>query len=172
MPDEFAWLERIAWATTIFTLVVAIVTVRAANIQRRRQFETIYVQRYWALIDQLSLDALRGDQQDPIDAADQRVARFYLRLCEDELELRQAGWITDETWRIWEAGIVAQLQRWPFDQVWQEVSRETGQDGLAERPEEFTLLRAFLADQKDPLTKVSRWTQGVRGFRRMITGGP
>lgn len=53
----FADIASVATAIGIF---VAVFAVRAANLQRRRQFETVYVQRYWALIDKLSLEALNG----------------------------------------------------------------------------------------------------------------
>jgi hypothetical protein len=146
-------LEQISWIATaisaIVTLigvVVAILAVGAAHLQRRRQFETIYVQRYWVLMDQLSLDAIKGRERPQINPTDQHVIRSYLRLCEDELELRREGWISEETWAIWRTGILAQIQRWPFKAVWCEVDRQTGPGRPEGALEEFSLLRKFLPD--------------------------
>jgi hypothetical protein len=172
VADRFDWLEPVAWAATALTVIIAILTVRAAHLQRRRQFETIYVQRYWTLLDQLSLDALRSRQRPQISVTDQRVIRSYLRLCEDELELRQAGWITRETWRIWQSGITAQLKRWPFEQVWSEVDRETGPKRPNGTLEEFALLRDFLSAGRDPLRENPRHKRACRYVRRLLTGGP
>ncbi|GLY39785.1 hypothetical protein Amsp01_058080 [Amycolatopsis sp. NBRC 101858] len=44
---------------------------------------------------------LRGDATDEVKADDERVVRAYLRLCEDQLELRRLGWISTSTWAIW-----------------------------------------------------------------------
>jgi hypothetical protein len=43
-----------------FGVFIAVLAVRVSNLERRRQFETIFVQRYWSLIDCLSLDAQKG----------------------------------------------------------------------------------------------------------------
>ena len=188
-------LEEISWVATaigVFVaaigVLVAVRAVHAANLQRRRQFETIYVQRYWTLIDQLSLDAHKGRQPPPVEVdglmatpwhsqindTDQRVVRSYLRLCEDELELRQEGWISRETWAIWRTGIAAQLERWPFKPIWCEVDQQTGParpDPMV--PEEFTLLRAFMTkDEKDPLKAFPRSVRFRRSVRRLLIGAP
>jgi hypothetical protein len=171
--QQFAWLEPVAWGAAVIGLIVAYLAVRAAHLQRRRQFETIYVQRYWALMDQLSIEALKGNPRPTISLADQRVIRSYLRLCEDELELRQEGWISRETWAIWKTGITAQTKRWPFQAVWQEVDRETGpRRSNTDIPEEFTLLRKFLCDGKDPKSMYSRWKRCWRFTCRLLTGSP
>jgi hypothetical protein len=172
MIDGFAWLERLAWGATVIAVIVGVVTVRAAYLQRRRQFETIYVQRYWTLIDKLSLEALRGRAQPQIRVIDQQIVRSYLRLCEDELELRKAGWITSDTWEIWETGIRAQLKRWPFCQVWREVNCETGPERPIDAIEEFTLLRTFLLDGEDPLENASLRKRLRQRISRMLGGGP
>ena len=71
-------------------------------------------------MDNLSIDALRG-VGGPVADGDEKVVRSYIRLCEDECELRAAGWIGDSTWSIWSDGMTQQFERWPFDQVWGEV---------------------------------------------------
>src|SRR3954468_10915936 len=107
------------------SLILTMLSLRASQRQRLRQFETLYVQRYWALLDRLSLTGLRGDATDEVSAEDERVVRAYLRLCEDQLELRRLGWIGTSTWAIWIDGMRAQLGRRPFDLVWKEVREST-----------------------------------------------
>lgn len=41
---------------------------------------------------------------------ERHLAIAYLRLSEDELDLRKQGFITDRTWAIWSEGIRAQLR--------------------------------------------------------------
>jgi hypothetical protein len=181
-------LEDIAWVATAVGVLVAAFSVRAANSQRRRQFETIYVQRYWALMDQLSLDALKGcdpesfhskgpstvDEGLDISQNDERIVRSYLRLCEDELELRREGWISYETWAIWQVGIAAQLRRWPFKLLWRDVNQQTGRDRPDQAvPKEFELLREFMDEgNNDPFKNVPRRKRLGRFVRRLLTGAP
>lgn len=84
-------------------------SIRASQRQRLRQFEGFYVQRYWALMDKLSLDALRGIPLETVRTSDQKAVRAYIRLCEDECELRVKGWIADATWSIWAEGMKISL---------------------------------------------------------------
>jgi hypothetical protein len=53
-------IQDIATIVTAVGVFVAVLGLRAAQRQRMRQFETLYVQRYWSLMDGLSLDVLRG----------------------------------------------------------------------------------------------------------------
>jgi hypothetical protein len=156
--------QNIASIAAVFGIFIAVLAVRAARLQRRRQFETIFVQRYWSLIDRLSLDAQKGHRRPQIEGSDEKTVRSYLRLCEDELKLRKEGWISDETWQIWQIGMVAQLRRWPFDVIWTEVNKQTGPERTDRSvPEEFQLLRQFLEDEKDPKTLRPRWKRFARG---------
>jgi hypothetical protein len=66
--------------------------------QTHREFEHLYVARYWALMDRLSLAfAIEGQ----VCKEDKPVVRGYLQLCEDEIDLRRLGRITDNTWKYW-----------------------------------------------------------------------
>ncbi|MDI5975993.1 hypothetical protein [Amycolatopsis magusensis] len=97
-------IQFVTSTVMIASLIVAALSVRAAKRQRLRQFETVYVQRYWALMDRLSLDALRGEPVGDLVDDDQRAVRAYLRLCEDQLDLRRRGWLSASTWLIWAEG--------------------------------------------------------------------
>jgi hypothetical protein len=105
----------------MLSLVFAGTALRASQRQRLRQLEMLYVQRYWSLMDKLSLSALRGTPSIEVDDEDEKVVRAYLRLCEDQLELRKQGWLTNATWRLWSVGMEQQLNRWPFRAVWSAI---------------------------------------------------
>ena len=140
----------VAALIALFAGVVAAKSLWALNRQRIRQFETTFVERYWSLMDRLSLAALRGVHQPNIADEDAKVSRLYLRLCEDQLELRRDGWISDETWEVWEPGIIAQIHRWPFSAEWEHVMLET---------DEFKLLRALIDPERrcDPKAVSRGW---------------
>jgi hypothetical protein len=159
-------LQDIGTVATAVGVLLAVLSLRAARLQRRRQFETIYVQRYWALMDGLTVDSLAGRRAEDVGPVDEKVALAYIRLCEDELELRQAGWISHETWQLWSAGIKAQLDhRWPFDEVWTEIAKKNkdlGNDG------EYKLLIDFMEHGVDPHAAAPRRLR----FWRAITPSP
>lgn len=98
-------LQTIATMITALGILLGVLTLRASQRQRLRQFEAMYVVRYWHLMDGLSLDAHKGVALQPVSLGDQKIARAYFRLCEDECELREAGWIGDATWRLWSGGM-------------------------------------------------------------------
>lgn len=112
------------------------------------------MQRYWALMDGLTVDALAGRRTGSLQPQDEKVALAYIRLCEDQLELRGAGWISDETWSIWSSGIRVQLERrLPFSDVWAQVRQHNEQLGDYG---EFKLLRDYTASWHDPYLALPR----------------
>lgn len=151
-------LQDIGQLATAVGVFLAWLTLRAARRQRLRQFETIYVQRYWTLMDGLSTDAAAGRRSGGLAESDEKIARAYIRLCEDELELRREGWISAVTWRIWRDGIAAQMGRWPFCEAWNRI--EHANKHVPEKHREFELLRKFLAGQTNPRTTLT-WTRRI-----------
>ncbi|WIB63591.1 hypothetical protein [Curtobacterium sp. MCBD17_040] len=73
-----------------------------------------------------------------------------LRLCEDELDLRRNGFLTNPTWRIWSGSIRA-------------VKKDPAKTRVLERAEEMTLLREYLKTESDPI-EVGWLTALVRGL--------
>ena len=73
--------------------------------QMHRDFELLYVQRYWQLMDRRS--PAFALERDPTDA-DRLAIRAYLQLCEDEVDLRRLGRVTDNTWGFWSRSIISQ----------------------------------------------------------------
>jgi len=87
----------------------------------------MYVQRYWKILDDLSLDSLRGSSTDKISEADEKAIRSYILLCEDELELRKEGYIADSTYKLWADGMLSQLKQPMFQRVWQRIQKEAAE---------------------------------------------
>jgi len=111
----------------IFSFIVAVVGVtgllfslRQANLARLRQFEGKYVDRYWSILDSLSLGALSISDHSP-GPDDEEAIRRYIFLCEDELQMRKSGYISDATYYEWADGIVDQFRQPMFKDVWDRV---------------------------------------------------
>ena len=105
------------------------------NRQQHRDFENMYVQRYWMIVDRLSAEyVLRGRRQE-LSESDTLACHAYLQLCEDEVDLYEAGRITKDTWAIWKAGIDYALAEEPFREILEKSSAES-----------FTTLRRYIQD--------------------------
>lgn len=90
---------------------------------RLRQFEGKYVERYWSILDNLSLPALSISNEDP-DEEDVKNIRKYILLCEDELQMRGNGYISDSTYEEWADGMITQFDQPMFRAVWEKVEEE------------------------------------------------
>ena len=83
---------------------------------------------------------------------DTRTVIAYLRLCEDEIDLRQQGFVSDQTWKIWAWGILEQMKHTPYEKQLNMMAVD-----------ELTSLRKFLVDREDPLEWgwLKRWWSGL-----------
>jgi hypothetical protein len=126
-----AWATFITAIATLGALCAAVGQLYLLRKQRRRDFEDLFVQRYWGIMDRLTIEAIecKPPKDRKVLPEDRRAVVSYLRLCEDELDLRAQNWVSADTWRIWHAGIASQLKRWPFDVVWKEVSAREAESG-------------------------------------------
>lgn len=152
-------IADIALIVTALGVLAAVFGLRQSNRERLRQFEAMYVQRYWSILDELSLKALGNPTSDPVGDDDAKAIRAYLFLCEDELEMRGRGYIADSTYRIWSEAARSQLEAGMFQAVWEEVAKE------AIFP--YQHLRALLSEScYDPLTTgfMRRWLRGLTGI--------
>ena len=95
----------IAQIITLVALVVTILQLIGSRTSRHREFENLYVQRYWNLMDSFEGDPWKAFSATELTAKDRRRLSAYLWLCEDELNLRRNGFIMTKTWGIWAAGI-------------------------------------------------------------------
>jgi hypothetical protein len=98
--------------------------LRQSYRQRLRQFEAMYIQRYWSLLDRFSLELLIGSSAGQISTDDEKAIRSYFLLCEDELEMRAKEYIADSTYRTWVEGIVEQLAQPMFKEVLTRLRKE------------------------------------------------
>lgn len=73
------WAD-IATIVTAAAVLVAILSFVGDRSQRHREFESLYVQRYWAIHDRQSADARLG-RDAKLRKADRALALDYLRLC-------------------------------------------------------------------------------------------
>lgn len=156
-------LADIALCVTAVGVIAAVFGLRQSYRERLCQFEAMYVQRYWSILDLLSVDALSSSAAGHPGQADEKAIRAYLLLCEDELEMRARGYIADGTYRIRADGIRSQLSQPMFEHVWHKVS------GEAAFPYEH--LVALCGSQEgqsyDPLSAglLWRWMRGLAGIR-------
>lgn len=116
-------LSLFALIVSVFGFFGLLFSLRQSYRARLRQFEEKYVERYWAILDDLSLSALKMSDQEP-DEEDEKVIRKYTLLCEDELELRANGYISDATYEEWADGIILQFRHPMFQEVWGRVKQE------------------------------------------------
>jgi hypothetical protein len=124
----------IALSVTAAGVIIALFGLRQSYRSRLRQFESMYVQRYWSIMDRLSLDALSNAACTKPDQADERAIRAYLLLCEDELGMRKQGYIADATYEIWAGWMRAQLGQPMFAATWRKVTSESSFPTRTSRP--------------------------------------
>lgn len=114
------WLGPVNWAdaltaiTSVFTaaaVIFAAIQVTYHNRQMHRDFETLYLQRYWEVMDERS-KALMVEGKSRKD--DEKVIHKYLDLSDDQVSLRALGRITDDTWRFWEEAIYQYIYYQPY----------------------------------------------------------
>lgn len=96
--SEVTWVDiagLIISALTMLSIVFAVTQIVAQTRQMHRDFEALYVERYWALRDRRSGEFERGGKPRKEDSL---VIHQYLQLCEDEIDLRGEGRVTNDTW--------------------------------------------------------------------------
>ena len=119
-------VSDIALFITAIGVLGVVVGLRQNYLERLQQFEGKYVERYWKILDGLTLAALSASCPDVIVEADEKGIRSYILLCEDELEMRKNGYISDMTYDLWAESIKGQFKQEMFWKIWQRVKEETG----------------------------------------------
>lgn len=138
---------------TLIAIAFAVLQLVGDRNQRHREFENLYVQRYWNLVDRMSDDLyLKSNEELRRPSSDSRLMVAYLRLCEDQIDVRKEGFVTDRTWKIWGGGIRTQLEEAAYKRQFKENESD------------LPSLTAFLQDQQDPLrwTCLKKWWHGLR----------
>lgn len=156
-------IADISLIVTALGVLAAAFGLRQSYLERLRQFELKYVDRYWTIVDRLSPDALSGANAEPSDS-DKKAIWSYLYLCEDELEMRGHGYISDDTYDVWAAGILTQLKQPMFSAVWSNVVEEPRDEGR----HRFANLRELKSNAEyDPLSMSppAKFVRGLTGSR-------
>jgi hypothetical protein len=118
-------INDVALIVTALGVLSVMFGLRQSRRERLRKFEAMYIERYWNILDGLSLEALRGSESARVSSGDEEAIRRYIVLCEDELEMRQDGYISDDTYKVWAHGMIDQLLCQPmFRKVWRLVKEE------------------------------------------------
>jgi hypothetical protein len=122
-----------------------------ARQQSHRAFENLYVQRFWTILDEFSDTATLSQDLTEWSNSDRAVAVNYIRLCEDQLDMRRLGRVTHDTWEFWSSAI-----RGAMSQPAYVALRET-------EPEKFVELRKFVDTGEDPFSgnRFLAWLGGL-----------
>jgi hypothetical protein len=162
-----AWEDRlvseIALIVTALGVLGVMVGLRQSYRERLRQFESMHVQRYWKILDQLSLEAIMASPTADAGREDEKAIRNYILLCEDELQMRRSGYISDSTYRVWADGIRDQLNQPIFKQIWAQVEEEAKEHQTFPYEHLRQLLKEPTSDAGDPLT-MSPLRRKIRGL--------
>lgn len=117
--------------------------------QMHRDFEMLYVQRYWAIMDKRRPEWRNNPiGHTTLHPEDEVLIRDYLQLCEDEVDLRSLGRVTDSTWGFWATAISSQTASAPYEKF------------LTCDPESTLLypsLTRFKHTGEDPLKRGKSW---------------
>src|ERR1700710_2758249 len=80
--------SSVASMVTALAVAFAVGQLVVARQQSHREFENMYVQRFWAIIDQFTDKIALQPAPRSFKGHDRVVALSYIRLCEDELDMR------------------------------------------------------------------------------------
>lgn len=104
----------------VIALAIAAYQLYQSNRIRKHEFEDIYVQRYWQIMDQLDSrqkQSLYKADEAQVLATDENAREAlwkFLELCEDQADLRAVNMVTTSTWSQWHGGVRKAASRPPF----------------------------------------------------------
>lgn len=152
MTTGWEWANVIAQFATMVAVFFAVLQLIGARAAKHRDFENLYVQRYWNLMDDFQGDPWTASSLRRLSRGDRSKVMAYLQLCEDELDLRRNAFVSTKTWGIWADGMTSQC------------SRPVYADALRSLPKhELPALRTFLRTFDDPLRMhpIRKWWTGI-----------
>lgn len=168
MTAGWEWVEIGAQFATIVTALavfLALLQLTQGRTAKHRDFENLYVQRYWNLMDSFEGNPWTATSVDDLIERDRSRVSAYLQLCEDELDLRRNGFISTKTWEIWADGMKSQCARPAYKDALNAME-------LSELP----ALRDFIANSNEDPLKMNwflRWWTGIgNSGRKQATGRP
>jgi hypothetical protein len=103
--DYFALILNTVTCLAIF---VAIWQLLFHARQMHRDLEMHFVDQYWQIMAKASTEwRMTYLLESPKSPEDKRIVHEYLQLCEDEIDLRANGRVTDSTWSLWASAIAS-----------------------------------------------------------------
>ncbi|MGO2881975.1 hypothetical protein [Corynebacterium variabile] len=123
LPNWAEGLTALISAATLFAVFLAAIQIRHLNKQMHREFEMQYLTRFWQLTDKFSTDM---KMEGIVTREDAVLMHDYFALTNDQIELRAAGRVTDQTWKLWRDDIKKLCATEPFNKEL-EKSKETYQ---------------------------------------------
>ena len=149
--DVWQILSTLASVVTALAVVFAAGQLRVAREQSHRDFENLYVQRYWSLLDKFSVEATLDEARAAATPADHAIALNYMRLCEDQLDMRRLGRITNKTWSFWSAAIQESMSEASYVKLRNDY------------PSSFGQIRMFVVRGEDPFkgNRLVAWFGGL-----------
>lgn len=96
-------VEFVASIATAGGIILGVVALWLTRSQSQTVFEQSYIDRYWVIVDDMA-----REQFNVVAPGNIRLFEYrYLRLCEDEFELRKLKRIRRRTWRVWHDAMTA-----------------------------------------------------------------
>lgn len=92
------WITALFAGLALFVVSAAVSQLRLHNRQLHRELENEYLQRFWAIWDGRTQKFKRTGN---IKHAGGPWIQDYLTLSSDQVELRERGRVTDDTWDFW-----------------------------------------------------------------------
>ncbi|WP_431710465.1 hypothetical protein [Glutamicibacter uratoxydans] len=154
--DWFYFYSTVATFLTTIGVLGIIWQIIGERRTRHREFENMYVSRYWSIANNLPRRFVCGHPDYEANEKEVVALTEYLLLCEDELDLRMRGFVTDQTWEIWAEGICAASS--------DKKLRELASTFPPGRLTNFKTLLESGSSSFDPLawSKTKRWWNGLR----------
>ena len=123
------WLEYLSGASSFATAVGVIVAgwqLRAAKQQAQSAFEDSLTSHYRAIVRDLPLAALLGEElsREQLDEALPTFFRYF-DLCNEQVFLHGKKRIRTDTWAEWTQGIEQNFARPAFHAAWREIDRRS-----------------------------------------------
>ncbi|WP_018773950.1 hypothetical protein [Arthrobacter sp. 131MFCol6.1] len=153
MSTGWEWADVIGQFATVIAVGAAFLQLIGARAAKHRDFENLYVQRYWNLMDRFDGNPWTASSIDDLVDSDRSRVSAYLQLCEDELDLRRNGFISTKTWGIWVDGMKSQCARPAYKEALNSME-----------PGELPALRDFIDNgNEDPLSMnwFRKWWTGI-----------
>jgi len=144
--------ELMASAATAIGVAVAAWQIWLSRRQAVTDFEDQLNREYRALLDQIPLSALLGEDL-PEDEYGRALPAFfrYIDLSNEQVFLRVRGRVSRQTWMNWQEGISNNLRKPAFARAWREIAQRA--------PDSFAELR--MLEREDHTTDPRRWSRAV-----------